>query len=82
MQELEDIILDVLDGLGADDETLLFIYPTSCNTVFDVELRYEDSRLRVEVIREKLPMVTLVETRGWDVSFERLFINDLIGSLY
>ena len=82
MQKLEDIIFDVLDGLGADDDMLLFIYPTSCKTLFDVELRHEDRRLRVEVLCEKIPMVSLVENQGWDLSFERLFINDLIDSLY
>jgi hypothetical protein len=82
MERMEHAIFDVLDGMGADPEIEVIIHPTKNTCLWDIELRYEDNHLRFEVIDEKLPMVSLVENKGFPLEFEQMFQRELLDSLY
>lgn len=82
MEQLEEKILDVLDGMEAEDDMMLFIYPTNAVGVYDVELRLRDTRARFEVIVGRIPMVSIVENRGFGIIWVRRFQSELIDALY
>lgn len=82
MEQLEELILGVLDGMDAEDDMMLFIYPTNSGDLYDVELRWKDARVRFEVIVGRIPMVSIVENRRFDADWVRRFQSELIDMLY
>lgn len=81
MEVLEEKILDVLDGLAAPDELMLFIYPTNSPEIYDVEMRLKEARVRFEVITGPVPAVTVVENRRFKADFVERFQSELLDAL-